>query len=122
MKFATRLTFALLLPAFASVWAGKLELLVPRPQMRLSGALHSMPYVTAGDATLFRDSFGRPLDVPRLQTPFAQTIDEAWKKDASEANLKAWSEVLIKCQQATNPAWTTVLLRSESQQAHCYRY
>jgi hypothetical protein len=49
-------------------------------------------------------------------------MDEAWKKDPAEANLKAWSDVLIKCQQATNPAWTTALMRSEPQQAHCYRY
>ncbi|MCE3264448.1 MAG: hypothetical protein K0R43_3527 [Pseudoduganella sp.] len=36
-----------------------------------------------------------------------RAIDEAGKQDASEENLKAW---------------TTALLRSEAQQAHCYRY
>lgn len=78
--------------------------------------------VEAIRADLARDSFGRRLDRPASQSRLARAIDDAWKKDASEENLKAWSEVLVKCQQATNPAWATALLRSEAQQAHCYRY
>lgn len=111
MKSAAHLTLALLLPALASAWGGELELPSAQPGVR-----------PALDVSPPRDSFGRPLSAPRRQTPFARAVDEAWKKDASEANLKAWSEVLVKCQQATNPAWTTALVRSEPQQAHCYRY
>jgi hypothetical protein len=111
MKLAAHFALALLLPASANVWAGEWELAVAKPVM--------LQPVDLGPA---RDNFGRPLVVPGPQTPFARAMNEAWKKDASEANLKAWSEVLIKCQQATNPAWTTVLMRSEPQQAHCYRY
>ena len=111
MQPAAHLALALLLAASASAWAGELELPAAQPVVR--------PQV---DISLARDSFGRPLGAPRRQTPFASALNEAWKKDAAEANLKAWSEVLVKCQQATNPAWTTALMRSEAQQAHCYRY
>lgn len=111
MKIAARLAPGLLLLASASAWTGELELPAAKPALR--------PQL---DAATARDSFGRPLSAPRRQTPFARAMDDAWKKDPSEANLKAWSEVLIKCQQATNPAWTTALVRSEPQQAHCYRY
>lgn len=111
MKLAARLALALLLPASASVWAGELEFPAAKPALR--------PPLDIAPA---RDSFGRPLGAPRRQTPFARAVDQAWKLDAAEANIKAWTEVLIKCQQATNPAWTTALMRSEPQQAHCYRY
>lgn len=111
MKLAARLALTLLLPASASAWAGEFELPAAKPALR--------PPLDIAPA---RDSFGRPLAAPHRQTSVARAMDEAWKKDASEANLKAWSEVLVKCQQATNPAWTTALIRSEPQQAHCYRY
>jgi hypothetical protein len=111
MKLAAHFALALLLPVHSSVWAGELELPAAQPVLR-----RQVDLVSA------RDSFGRPLVVPDRQTPVARAMDEAWKKDPAEANLKAWSDVLIKCQQATNPAWTTALMRSEPQQAHCYRY
>lgn len=78
--------------------------------------------IVAASLESSRDSFGRPVAPPPRPSPFARAIDEAWRKDAAEVNMKAWSEVLVKCQQATNPAWTTALARSEPQQAHCYKY
>lgn len=114
MGLAARLALALLLPAAACALGGELEIPGAKPPAR--------PPVSVADMVPARDSFGRQLSPLRRQTPFARAMDEAWKKDASEANLKAWSEVLVKCQQATNPAWSTALMRSEPQQAHCYRY
>lgn len=111
MKIAASLALILLLPASFSALAGEPELPTARPTLPL-------PL----DVVAARDNFGRPLGAPRAQTAVARAMQEAWKKDASEANVKAWSEVLVKCQQATNPAWTTALVRSEPQQAHCYRY
>ncbi|KQV54203.1 MULTISPECIES: hypothetical protein [unclassified Duganella] len=111
MKAAARLALALLLPASVGAWGGEPELQAAKPALR-----------APLDLAPARDSFGRPLGAPRQQTAVARAMDEAWKKGASEANLKAWSDVLVKCQQATNPAWTTALVRSEPQQAHCYRY
>lgn len=111
MKLVAHLALTLLLPVSASARGGELEFPSEKSALR-------PPHEIAPA----RDSFGRPLGTLRRQTPFARAVDEAWKKDASEGNLKAWSEVLIKCQQATNPAWTTAMMRSEPQQAHCYRY
>jgi len=110
MTLAARLALVLLLPA-AGACAGELELPDARPVLR-----------APLDLAPARDSFGRLPAAPQRETAVARAMNEAWKKDASEANLKAWSEVLVKCQQATNPAWTTALMRSEPQQAHCYRY
>lgn len=114
MRRAVWLAFALLLPAAAAAQAEEQVPDATRPAIRQRA--------DAASLAPERDSFGRPLAVPRAQTAAARALDQAWKKDASEANLKAWSEVLIKCQQATNPAWSTALMRSEPQQAHCYRY
>ncbi|WP_374580652.1 hypothetical protein [Pseudoduganella sp.] len=108
------LAMAVLLPAAAGAQA---EAFVPadaRPAIR--------PRIGAASLPPQRDSFGRPLGMPHPQTAAARAIDQAWKRDAAEASLKAWSEVLVKCQQATNPAWTSAIMRSEPQQAHCYRY
>lgn len=114
MQRAACLAIAVLLPAAASAQAEALAPADAMPAIR--------PRVDAASLPPERDSFGRPLGAPRPQTAAARAMDQAWKKDASEANLKAWSEILIKCQQATNPAWTTAIMRSEPQQAHCYRY
>ena len=114
MRRVACLAMAVLLPAAAGAQA---EAFVPadaRPAIRQR--------IDAAALAQERDSFGRPLGVPHPQTAAARALDHAWKKDAAEANLKAWSEVLLKCQQATNPAWTTAIMRSEPQQAHCYRY
>ncbi len=114
MRRATRLAYGLLYAATAGVHAAEGTLPLAKP-----GLLSPAEVAQLGQA---RDSFGRPLGVPRPQTPLAEALGDAWKKDPSEANLKAWSEVLIKCQQSTNPAWTTALMRSDPPQAHCYRY
>lgn len=108
------LMVAWLLPAAASAQAEDPAPAATMPSMRQR--------VDVASLAPERDSFGRARGVPRPQTAAARALDQAWKKDAAEANLKAWSEVLIKCQQATNPAWTTAIMRSEPQQAHCYRY
>ena len=111
MKLSACFALTLLLPTSVSVRAGEIELLAAKPALR-------PPF----DIVPARDSFGRPLAAPHRQTAVARAMDEAWKKDSSDANLKAWSDILVRCQQATNPAWTTALMRSEPQQAHCYRY
>ncbi|XLZ70146.1 hypothetical protein ABT364_27025 [Massilia sp. SR12] len=118
MKRLACLGIVLLLPVAAVAQAeAQAEDLAPT-----AARLAIRPRVDAASLPRERDSFGRLLAAPRPQTAAARALDQAWKKDAAEANLKAWSEILIKCQQATNPAWTTAIMRSEAQQAHCYRY
>lgn len=109
-----RLAFAVLILASVSAQAVDLEL----PAAKYAGSLP----IDVRDIVPARDHFGRPLSLQFSRTPFSRAVDQAWKKDPSEENLKAWSEVLVRCQQATNPAWSTAISRSDSQQDHCYRY
>lgn len=111
MKHVACFVLALLLFTAASGQAGGLERSVNLFALR--------PIVDVPPA---RDSFGRPLEARPRQPRISRAMDEAWKRDAAEENLKGWAEVLAKCQQATNPAWSTALVRSEPQQAHCYNY
>ena len=55
-------------------------------------------------------------------SPFAVALQNAWKKGVVEESVEAYTEVLIQCQKEQSPALTTPLMRSESQQAHCFRY
>jgi hypothetical protein len=114
MRPLATIALAVLLPASIGAGAGAQELKTPLPAVR--------PPVDVSALGPMRDALGRPLESVVRQTPFARAIGEAWKKDASEANLKAWSEVLVKCQEATNPAWSSALMRAEPQQAHCFSY
>ncbi|MES2322248.1 MAG: hypothetical protein V4633_08310 [Pseudomonadota bacterium] len=69
-----------------------------------------------------RDQLGRPV-VTRLQeSKFALAIARSAKKGIIEESVEAYSEVLIQCQKERSVVLTTPLLRSESQQAHCYRF
>jgi hypothetical protein len=69
-----------------------------------------------------RDQLGRPIDTHVRESPFALAIGRAAKKGVIELGVEAYTEVLVQCQKETSPALTTPLLRSDSQQAHCYRF
>lgn len=53
---------------------------------------------------------------------FTVALQNAWKKGVVEESVEAYTEVLIQCQKEQSPALTTPLMRSDSQQAHCFRY
>jgi hypothetical protein len=55
-------------------------------------------------------------------SPFARAIGQAKKKGVIEAGLEGYTEVLIQCQKAQSTVLTTPFMRSDSQQAHCYRF
>lgn len=114
MKLFARIVLAMLLAGADLVQAGE-------PAVPLAKLMHPQ-HIDLADLASARDSQGRSLALRLRQPEVTRAIDAAWKRDAEEDNLKAWSEVLIKCQQATNPAWSTALMRSEPQQSHCYRY
>lgn len=61
---------------------------------------------------------GRPLREPSL----AQAIGRAGKQGIVERSVEAYTEVLIQCQQNRSPILTVPFQRSDSQQAHCYRF
>jgi hypothetical protein len=58
----------------------------------------------------------------RPESPLAHAIGSAAKKGVVDVAVQAYTEVLTQCQKAQSPALTSALLRSDSQQAHCYRY
>lgn len=55
-------------------------------------------------------------------SPFTVALQNAWKKGVVEESVEAYTEVLVQCQKEQSPALTTPLMRSDSQQAHCFRY
>jgi hypothetical protein len=64
----------------------------------------------------------RLASAPPRESPFALAIGRAAKKGVIEAAVEAYTDVLIQCQQAQSPVLTTPFIRSDSQQAHCYRF
>ena len=65
---------------------------------------------------------GRTRTAPRWESPFALAIGRAAKKGIVELGVEAYSEVLIECQKEQSTVLTTPFMRSDSQQAHCFRF
>ena len=59
---------------------------------------------------------------PAYESAFARAIARAAKRSASELALEAATKIIVMCQKERNPALTTPFFRSDSQQAHCFRY
>lgn len=59
---------------------------------------------------------------PVQASAFARAIARAAKRSASELALEAATKIIVMCQKERNPALTTPFFRSDSQQAHCFRY
>lgn len=59
---------------------------------------------------------------PVHESAFARAIARAAKRSASELALEAATKIIVMCQKERNPALTTPFFRSDSQQAHCFRY
>ncbi|RFP19355.1 MULTISPECIES: hypothetical protein [unclassified Duganella] len=55
-------------------------------------------------------------------TPLSLAIAGAAKKDFIETGIEASRRALIECQQETSTLLVMPSLRSDSQQAHCYRF
>ena len=65
---------------------------------------------------------GRGRPAPVRESPLARAIGLAAKKGPVDVAVEAYTEVLIQCQKEQSPTLTTALLRSDSQQAHCFRF
>ena len=84
----------------------------PASNARLSAAeLVEMPRIP-------KSQFGPPLRESR----FALAIEKAARKGIVERSVEGYSEVLIQCQNEKSTVLTTPFMRSDSQQAHCYRF
>lgn len=64
----------------------------------------------------------RPTDSPLREPALALGIGRAGKQGIVESSVEAYTEVLIQCQQNKSPILTVPFQRSDSQQAHCYRF
>lgn len=60
--------------------------------------------------------------VPPYQTPLALALTKFTKKSFVELGIEASANMLIECQKETSILLTMPSLRSDSQQAHCYRF
>ncbi|MFC5461016.1 hypothetical protein [Massilia niabensis] len=59
---------------------------------------------------------------PVYESTFARAIARAAKRSAAELAIEAATKIIVMCQKERNPALTTPFFRSDSQQAHCFRY
>lgn len=56
------------------------------------------------------------------ESSLAKAIADAHKKSIAENTMLACTEVVRQCQHETSLLQTVPFMRSDSQQAHCYRY
>lgn len=63
-----------------------------------------------------------PVSASTRDTRLSQAIAGAAKKDFIEAGIEETKRALIECQQETSAVLVMPSLRSDSQQAHCYRF
>lgn len=87
------------------------DMTVPTTDQSLSMAIErSTPYRASSTGSLGYES------------AFARAIARAAKRSAAELALEAATRIIVMCQKERNPALTTPFFRSDSQQAHCFRY
>lgn len=68
---------------------------------------------------------GPPGPPPKQLVPQARlalAIGAAARKSFIELGVEGYKDILIQCQKERSVVLTTPLLRSESQQQHCYRF
>ena len=74
------------------------------------------------DGARYPDHPSRLIDTRMPESPFALAIRTSVKKGIIELGVEAYSEVLIACQKEQSATLTLPSLRSDSQQAHCFRF
>jgi hypothetical protein len=79
-------------------------------------------YRLSTGATRQANQIEQPADNRVRESAFAGAIRQAAKKGVIELGVEASAEVLIQCQKAQSVVLTTSFMRSDSQQAHCYRF
>jgi hypothetical protein len=93
----------------------------PAAAVKTQAAMRS-PLVSAAGALVAEAAQMRPTDSPLREPALAQAIGRAGKQGIVERSVEAYTEVLIQCQQNRSPILTVPFQRSDSQQAHCYRF
>ncbi len=62
------------------------------------------------------------VEFPMRSSRFSQAIGKAARKGIVEQSVEGYTEVLIQCQNERSTVLTTPFMRSDSQQAHCFRF
>jgi hypothetical protein len=81
--------------------------LIREPRMQQGGEQH---WERSDRSPLLRDP------------PLVSALQRAWKRGVVELAVEGYTKVLIECQKQQSPAATVALMRSDSQQAHCFRF
>lgn len=109
------LAFACTLPAQAAEPSEPSSAVKPVTALRSHWVANAMPQVAEAAQS-------RPTDRPLREPALASAIGRAGKQGIVERSVEAYTEVLIQCQQNRSPILTVPFQRSDSQQAHCYRF
>jgi hypothetical protein len=83
---------------------------------------HAIRRWVATDASLAAARERHLVLAPPAASRFALAIGRAAKKGVIELGVDDYTEILIQCQKSRSVVLTTPLLRSDAQQAHCYRF
>jgi hypothetical protein len=83
---------------------------------------HAIRRWVATDASLAPARDRLPVAAPPAASRLALAIGRAAKKGIIELAVDDYTEILIQCQKSRSVVLTTPLLRSDAQQAHCYRF
>ncbi|MBY0557733.1 MAG: hypothetical protein K2P77_11055 [Burkholderiaceae bacterium] len=94
------------------------------PLLRSDGAF--LVYLAQAKVRNILDPDGdetRPLrNAEARDSGLAVALARAWKRDVITDGIAATKTMLIACQRETSVVLTTALMRSDPQQAHCFRF
>jgi hypothetical protein len=90
--------------------------------LRMLGANERHLLLAPNEPSGFRQYLGKAESNETREARFISAIKNAWKKGVVERGVEGYTEVLIQCQKVQSPALTTPFMRSDSQQAHCFRF
>ena len=62
------------------------------------------------------------INSPAPETALSVALAKAWKRDFIEEGVEGTRNMLLECQRETSVLLTMPFMRSDGQQAHCFRF
>jgi hypothetical protein len=62
------------------------------------------------------------INLPAPETALSVALGRAWKRDFIEEGVEGTRNMLLECQRETSLLLTMLFMRSDGQQAHCFRF
>ncbi|MBA5690498.1 hypothetical protein [Rugamonas apoptosis] len=75
-----------------------------------------------GDDDVSKVQKRTPINPQAIETTLSIALAQAWKRGFIEVGVEETRRVLLECQQETSVVLTMPFMRSDAQQAHCYRF